>query len=371
MSTRTIIGRMDRYVWLAVGGAYVAAALTFFAIAVLFDLLTNLGEYVRHGRDDLKLDTFGLLSLLFEFYLLLVPALFLTFAPYMTVLACMFAVTKLTAANELVPMLFSGRSMFRVLRPMIWCALLSGLGMAATWEWYGPVASDRFNELKDMLKDGKLDASVKNVLVRGGVAGEQVLRCGRYLPQARAMEDVLIYDRGATADIPPSVVRAKRADWDAVRKVWLLGGGSREQGNKVVDLPELDVRGVEPDTVWRLSRGAKPEQVQLLGYTELVELRELRPGRHDLTLAFHQRFSAPLSCLLLVLLTLPLGVHFERGSRIGRVIAAIFICALYLVFDLACRNLGLRQFVNPVVAAWVPSIVFGALGGLIYSGLRT
>lgn len=366
-----MIGRMDRYVGWAVTEAYVASALSFFSIAVLFDLLANLGEYVRNGKETLHLEALQLAPLLAEFYAYLVPALFLTFAPYMTVLACMFAVTKLTAANELVPMIFSGRSMFRVLCPAMWCALLSGLGMAATWEWYGPVASERFNELKDILKEGKPDSSAKNVLVRGGEAGEQVLRCARYLPEARAMEGVLIYDRGDNADGGPSIVRAERADWDAARSVWTLTKGTREHGIRIAPLPELAIKGVEPDTVWRLSRGAQPEHVQLLGYSELVELRALRPGRHDLALAFHSRFTAPLSCLLLVLLTLPLAVHFERGSRIGRVIAAICICALYLVFDLACRNLGLRQFINPVVAAWTPSIVFGSLGALFYSGLRT
>ena len=63
--------------------------------------------------------------------------------------------------------------------------------------------------------------------------------------------------------------------------------------------------------------------------------------------------------------------NFERGSRVGRVILAFFVCAAFLVFDLTCRNLGLRQFVHPVVAAWTPSIVFGALGVLSYSGIRT
>ena len=83
---------------------------------------------------------------------------------------------------------------------------------------------------------------------------------------------------------------------------------------------------------------------------ELSELRELRPGRQDLVLAYHLHFTTPLACLILVLLTLTLAVQFERGSRIGRVIIAFFVCVAYLVVDLTCRSLGLQQFINPVVA---------------------
>ena len=166
-------------------------------------------------------------------------------------------------------------------------------------------------------------------------------------------------------------VNAARASWDEARKVWVLAEGKRTAGNRIVEVTELSLRGVEPDIVSRLARGASPEYVQMLSFSELLELRRLRPGRHDLILAYHLHFAAPLACLILVLLTLTLAVQFERGNRVGRVIVAFFVCAAFLVFDLACRNLGLRQFVHPVVAAWTPSIVFGALGVLSYSGIRT
>ena len=147
--------------------------------------------------------------------------------------------------------------------------------------------------------------------------------------------------------------------------------GWRKTAERIVPLAELSVPGVEPAVVQRISRGADPEYVQMLSFTELQELRRLRPGRHDLTLAFHLHFAAPLACLILVLLTLTLAVRFERSSRLGPVIMAFLICLAFLVVDLTCRNLGLGRFVHPAVAAWTPVIIFGSLGVLSYSGIRT
>lgn len=362
-----MLGRMDRYVAASVVSAYLATGVSFIAMAILFNLLVNAGKHARQAREAFAVEGLQLAGVLGEYYACWVPVLFLHFAPYITVIACMFGVTKLTAANELVPMIFSGRSMFRVLRPALLVAVLSAFGMAALWQ-VGSPALDRFLFLNTILEDE--EAGGKHVLVRGGTANEQILLCSRYDAEQRVMEGVILLDRGL-GDAGASILRADRARWDDERAAWVLDNGRRQNGNRIVPLAELSLASVTPDIVRRLSRGADPDYVQMLSYSELAELRELRPGRHDLTLAYHLHFASPLACVILVLLTLTLAVHFERGSKIGRVIGAIFVCAAFLVFDLACRNLGLRQFVHPVVAAWTPSIVFGALGVLSYSGIKT
>ncbi len=363
-----MLSRMDRYVGAAVLEAYFATGATFFVISVLFDLLASLGKYARQAHEVLKIDTWGLSQLLCEFYVCSLPVMYLMLAPYVTVIACMFGVTKLTTANELVPMLFSGRSMFRVLRPVVVVAALSGLGMAGVWQWGGTLVSERYHTLRDMLTNDTIGDASKNVLVSGSDPGDPVMRCARYQASERTISGLTVLE---TLETGFAVVIAKQATWDDTRGLWVLTEGTRTTGNRIVPLRELSLRGVTPDVVLRLSRGAKFEFVQMLSFTELRELRELRPGRQDLVLAYHLHFATPLACLILVLLTLTLAVQFERGSRIGRVIIAFFICVGYLVVDLTCRSLGLQQFINPVVAAWTPAIVFGALGLVSYSGIRT
>jgi lipopolysaccharide export LptBFGC system permease protein LptF len=364
--TLPLLSRMDRYVGAAVVEAYLATGAGFFVISILLDLLVNIGKYVRQAQDSLHYSSLGLAQLLCEYYACWLPVLFLLFAPYVTVIACMFGITKLTATNELVPMVFSGRSVFAVLRPALVVAALSGLAMAAVWQFGGSTIIERYQVLRDMLNDKEVDIASKNVLIVIE-QNKQLLRCARYRPAAREMQGVTVIDRAHDNQ----VTRAELAHWDEMRRVWRVTGGTLTKSNRVLPVTELDLPGVDPDVVERIARGANPEYVQMLSFTDLAKLREMRPGRHDLTLAYHLHLATPLTCVILVMLTVALAVQFERGSRVGRVIAAFFICAGFLVFDLTCRNLGLRQFVHPAVAAWTPSIVFGALGVLSYTSIRT
>ena len=110
---------------------------------------------------------------------------------------------------------------------------------------------------------------------------------------------------------------------------------------------------------------------ELLSYSDLREMTVTRPNRADVRLSLHRHITWPLANVLLLLLVLPMAVHYERGSRIGRVLLAIGLCGGYMLLDLVCQSLGQRNFVHPVVAAWIPPIFFGSLGCVLFGSTRT
>jgi lipopolysaccharide export system permease protein len=129
------------------------------------------------------------------------------------------------------------------------------------------------------------------------------------------------------------------------------------------------MEGVTPRMLWLSGREAKTSS--LLSYSELLDLIALSPRRHDLVINLHYHLTWPLANLLLLLLALPFAVQFERGSRVGRIVLAILICGSYLVVDLTCQNLGRREYLHPILAAWTPTILFGSLGTVMFGGIRT
>jgi lipopolysaccharide export LptBFGC system permease protein LptF len=52
------------------------------------------------------------------------------------------------------------------------------------------------------------------------------------------------------------------------------------------------------------------------------------------------------------------------------VLIAITLCAGYTLLDITCQSLGQRGL-NPVVAAWAPTILFGSLGVVLFGSTRT
>jgi lipopolysaccharide export system permease protein len=356
---------LDRYVARIVLGAFGAALLFFLFMAILIDLLNSLPDYARRAAEK-EIGGLELALQLAVYYAKLTPVLFTTLTPFVTVIACMFAVARLQNANEVVAMLFVGRSIQRILRPMLLCAAFAGVAMAACWQWVVPHVGAEIVAQEAFLKpEKKLQESLVHE-VHGSV--DYRLYVGGYDPKTHGMFDVAMLVENPLVS-EATLTTAKSAVWDAGKGDWRLTDGALTSKERAAPQEWLERPDVTPDALLKQSR----EQIDpdTLSYTDLLRLVEARPNRADMRLALHRHITFPLANLLLVMLALPLAVWYERGSRINRLLAAIGLCGGYMVMDLICQRLGSNSLVHPIVAAWSPTIVFGALGVVLFGSTRT
>ena len=137
----SVAGRMDRYVGWTVVEAYLGALVFMIFLSILVDTLMNMRGYIQIGA-EFDIPFMRLLGYLAEYYAVLMPFLFVTVAPFVTVIACMFAVSRLMSSNEVAPMIFTGRSLYRVLYPVLLVGMLSAVLMAACWELVIPALAE-------------------------------------------------------------------------------------------------------------------------------------------------------------------------------------------------------------------------------------
>lgn len=364
-----MIGRIDRYVASAVVGAYLAALLFLGMMFVVFDLLFEMDGYM----DVANRSGTGLWDLavnLTEYHFYNMPLVFVTIAPFVTVIASMFALSRLMAANEVGPIIFTGRSMFRVLAPMLCLSVLSAFAMMATWQWVIPTVAAAKQALYQDLTGSEHE--LKRITLRSKDHGRRELYCRVYRHAQQTMTGVILYDRG-TSRADGVLVDAVSAQWNPSANDWELVEGRRITGG--IDADEisrqefLGMKGLTPSQI--LDSGKTERETAELSYSELQALMRLRPGKADYILSYHVHFTFPLANIILILLALPFAVSFERGRRIERVIFAIGICAGYLIVDLTCQNLVYKTLIHPVVGAWTPTIIFGSLGVVVFGSTRT
>ncbi|MCA8966057.1 MAG: LptF/LptG family permease [Planctomycetes bacterium] len=360
---------LDRYVGRIVLGAFGATLLFFLFITILMDLLNSLPKYANSAAEN-GMGGIDLALYLGLHYLQMVPVLFVSVTPFATVIACMFAVARLQAANEVVPMLFVGRSIHRILRPMLLVGGLAGVAMVCCWQWVVP-------QVGASLLAGELFLRERTVVQKNLVHEtfgdtNQYLSIGEFDPMARCLRDVGMLIEGPV-EADNVLVLAKQANWDERKGDWRLSEGRTRQkrGTFIEERPlEWLQRGdLTPDIL--LQRGRETLDPETQSYTDLLETIALRPNRADLRLALHRHFTYPLANLLLLLLALPLAVYFERGSRIERLLGAIALCGAYMLVDLTCQSLGQGGHLHPIVAAWTPTILFGALGITLFGSAKT
>ncbi|MEZ6038315.1 MAG: LptF/LptG family permease [Planctomycetota bacterium] len=362
--------RLDRYVGKISLGAFGASLLFFLFLSILVDLLNSLPKYIdRASREGYS--GFELASYLGLYYLKLMPVMFTMVTPFACVIAGMFSVARLQNANEVVPMLFVGRSMQRVLAPILWSGALGAVLMAGCWQWVVPQVGAALATDSMLLTKGQTE--IKDLVHEVHGEKSRYLQVLEYVPAERRMKGITMLVLGDLAS-DVEYFKADAAKWDEEAGDWALEHGIHgvKVSQDVIDESAAAWLGrpdVTPEVLMQQSRDSVDPET--MSYDELAELIVLRPHRKDVRLAYHRHITYPLANLLLLLLALPMAVRFERGSRVDRILIAIALCGGFMLFDMICQSLGQRGQLHPIVAAWSPTIVFGSLGVVLFGSIRT
>lgn len=98
-----------------------------------------------------------------------------------------------------------------------------------------------------------------------------------------------------------------------------------------------------------------------------IRTAEVRDAKYNMMLMdFHEKFSLPLSCLILGLIGLSLAVQSTDHSYAAGVTMALGIFLLYYVLLSAARSFGESGALPPALGAWMPNLMFGALSAVMF-----
>ena len=70
--------------------------------------------------------------------------------------------------------------------------------------------------------------------------------------------------------------------------------------------------------------------------------------------------------MILVLVAAPLGVVFSRRGMLGGVASSVFIFFILIFIDSFFLNLGKGAHMAPYLAVWMPHILLGCVGGVLF-----
>lgn len=99
--------------------------------------------------------------------------------------------------------------------------------------------------------------------------------------------------------------------------------------------------------------------------SRLIQLRKV-PDRNAALLARHVRFTNPLNNLIMLLLALPFILSRERNLKTSASIGLLIVAAFYM-FIYGCRYMNME----PVLAAWLPTLTFGPAAVVMLDSVKT
>ncbi|MBM4054114.1 MAG: YjgP/YjgQ family permease [Planctomycetes bacterium] len=352
-----MFSRLDKYILKAFFPTFFLCLLIISGTYVIIDLLQKLEEFLEMG-----LNAFGLA---FRYYAYLFPVIITQFFPAITLVAVGIVLVRMSRNREILAMQVAGISMYRILLPLFIVTVFMAFASFGDQEWIVP----RVAEKLETMQQNTFDSDVQRNLLVHDSDNNALIRIWKYNNKMQKMDSVFILSRYENGR-KKFTINAKKGEWIGDNK-WLLSEiiqhNYDEQGRWVAPVHQLERLEFE-SSVTPLELGKKKLDASLLNFEQLKELCEKEPDNPKNKVLFHSRIAYTLTHFVLLLLGVPLVVGFERMSKniFLRVGLCILACGVFYSLSFLCSNLGNTGMVHPILAAWLPIIIFGSVGILFF-----
>lgn len=359
---------LDRYVLRSFMEPFLICSGGFIAIWLMFDYSDKSNDFIQVRASFKQIA---------GYYLTQLPALLLLSLPIGLLLALLYSLSAMSRRNEIISMVAAGRSVARVLLPLIGVGvLLSGLCLWLNWEYVPHAAGIQKTAIKQM-KPGKAG---ETAILTGHVFRNRADNRTWYLQKLRPGSNH-VAGVHITQQTPDGAITrkyyARRALFDSEARTWTLTDGMIANFTEAGDIATTDYfpKGDRiltgwSETPWRIASSqldpaglSVPELRGYLRYNTDFPAMQLAPYRAHLA----DRYAQPLFCLVAVLIAAPLGIVFSRRGILGSLFAALLIfVALIPAHDLLLA-LGKGDRLPPFLAPWLPQIAGLVIGlGLLW-----
>ena len=356
---------LDRYLVRCFAVPFLLCVGGIAGIMITMDLLNNANDFV-----DAK---FGFSKIL-RFYLALLPQILVTITEAALLLATLYALGRMSRYNELISMMSAGRSVARIIAPVLifgaWCFFAV---MALNYQ-LAPEA-DRTKE--EMLKDSGSRANAKGVEFNVPYRNREdrrnwlIFRLPYDLSERNSMQEVWLMQQDAEGN-PQSMIVAKRAAWNPATRAWTFYQAA------VMDFVpgDLKLQSLHYEERWPIMESWRetPGSIlsdrlnpEYLGVPELLAYLRTNASLPERSLAkyesaLHWRFALPFRCFLLILLAAPLGIVSSRRGLLGGVSTAVGLFIAVFFLSAVVLKAGEGLYLPPAVGAWLTNGVFLVIG---------
>lgn len=349
-------GSMDVYLAKIFITRYAIILVGLIATLQMLDLLAK-SEEILAGDDAVYAD-------LWRYITLRSPHLITLFSPFVALLSAILTLSVLNVNSEIVIMKASGWSAFRILVPLMGISLLIGL---VTFVFSETVTVHARAELRNW----EANAFAADIPPAPDSVYDSWVTDGQNLVKAESASrnsSILLLDQVTQyiRDENKNITNIIKADFAVHRdNKWKLFEV------KTFDLETLEITVLE-NLDWDTT--IPPERfISLAIIADQVNLPRLRRaidqlqseghGTDNLDTMLHQKFVTPLSTLLMPLLAglAAFGLH-RGGNLFGRILITLSMGFGFFVVNNLFIALGQYGAVPPIIAAWLPFLLFGLAG---------
>lgn len=349
---------IDWYIFKKFIGTFFYAISLLIVIVIIFDISENIDDFLQNNAP--------VSEIIVDYYINFIPYFINLFVYLFTFISVIFFTSKMAGNSEIIAILSSGVSFMRMLRPYFFASLLLGILSFYLGNFLIPqtnqirrVFKDKYME--DLSKDKERNIHIqieKGVFVFVENYNNKQQTGYRFTIErfnGEEMEYKLIADR-----IEYDTSRAEVNAWKIVNysERFLDGINERIEKGKLKDT----TINLLPTDLYQIK-----EDFEIMNFWELrdhINKERLKGsiGVVNYEVEMQKRLASPAAILILTFIGAALSSRKVRGGigmHLGMGIAITFSYILFMQFSTVFATFG---NLSPILAAWIPNIIYTVLG---------
>jgi lipopolysaccharide export system permease protein len=352
---------IDKYIIRKFLGTFFFCLVLILTIAVVFDFAEKIDDFMEKNAP--------VRAIIFDYYFNFVPYFATLFSPLFVFISVIFFTSKMAVNTEIIAILNCGMSF----RRMMWPYFISSFVIAVFTFMLTNFVIPHSNLVRMDFEDKYYRSSSRKVTILNKhlQAFKNIyVYMETYNPLTQTGRNFSIEKFDDSGHLE-SKLMAGRVNWDTTSNKWIAWNyyvrdinGNEEKMSKGLSIDTSFI--MKPDDFSR-----DPGFVGTMTYRELwnyIDVLKLQ-GSDELKLFLiekHRRFASPFAVFILTLIGVSLSSRKVRGGigmNIGIGLALSFSYILFLQF---ASQFSLKGNLGPMLAMWIPNILYSVIALFLY-----
>ena len=369
---------LDKYIIKNFVKGYVITLMVLIGLCIVIDLFIHLDEFA----ENVDLGTGAVVGNIFSYYSVRSALYFRDLAGFITIIAAVFSLGKMTRNNELIAVMASGVSLKRIITPILLLAVLFTALLVIDQEFIIPRLANQLVRRHDALP-GQEKYDVWFMSDNKGA-----LVCTKSFDEKTAtMFKPTIIVR---EPIPETVrwkvlgkIQADRATYDSKKKGWKLKNG---RFLKISESTDPFTISKKPQAVAFYESNITPEDIpvrrqekykSLLSSAQLATLAGKGTRVKDQAELYsqkHFRITDPIVNMVMLMVALPILVCREPKAMKSAILISFAVTIACFIVTFMCKMVATEVVFNrvrPELWPWVPVFIFLPIAFIELDSMKT
>ncbi|MFH1160674.1 MAG: LptF/LptG family permease [bacterium] len=353
-----MVKTIDIYIIKKFLGTFFFTLLLLIFISIVFDISEKIDDFLKN---DAPLN-----AIIFDYYLSFIPYFINLFSYLLTFIAVIFFTSRMASRSEIIAILSSGISFWRMLVPFLFSAVILGLLSFILANFIIPVTNQTMFAFENKyIRDPKgfSDMNVHKQIRPGTFIYMENFNLKNNIGWKFSLEEfdgqTLVYK-----------LKSEKATYDTAKGCWRI---DNYYTRRIDSTEEVLVKGVRMDTILPIKPAdfvEDVEEIKVMGYQKLRQtiLNKLLRGDPDVIhyqVKRYERIAHPFATIILTLIGFAVSSRKVTGGIGYHLGLGLSLTFIYILFMQISAVFGIFGNIPAMLAVWMPNIFFAVIAALL------